>query len=153
MTQSESATNGLPPTIAYQATCVMVDGRGVLIQGVPGSGKSSLALALIDRGAALVGDDSVLLDTRGGRLFASPHPNTAGKLEVRNLGLIDVPCVGSVPLALVIKLDREAPRYISVPETAVLANCVLPQVRLFPDTPALVLRVEVALRTYGLAAG
>jgi len=152
MSQSENAVTPPAATVAYQATCVMVDGRGVLIQGVPGSGKSSLALALIDRGAALVGDDSVLLELRAGRLFANPHPNTAGKLEVRNLGLIDVPCVGTVPLALVIKLDREAPRYIAMPETAVLAACVLPQVRLFPDTPALVLRAEVALRTYGLPA-
>lgn len=39
----------------HQATCVAIGGRGVLIEGLPGSGKSSLALALIDRGAQLVG--------------------------------------------------------------------------------------------------
>lgn len=153
MTQAPVSSTIEGGPVAYQATCVMVDGRGLLIQGAPGSGKSSLALALIDRGAALVGDDSVLLEARGGQLFASPHPNTAGKLEVRNLGLIDVPCVGGVPVALVVKLDRDAPRYIAMPEQAVLASCPLPQVRLFPDTAALVLRAEVALRTYGLLVG
>lgn len=153
MTQDHGAPGRSGAAIAHQATCVMVDGRGVLIQGAPGSGKSSLALALIDRGAALVGDDSVLLEARGGRLYASPHPNTSGKLEVRNLGLIDVPCVGAVPLALVIRLDPDSPRYIAMPERATLAACALPQVRLYPATPALVLRAEVALRTYGLPAG
>ena len=37
-----------------QATCVAIDSRGVLIRGAPGSGKSDLALRLIDGGAALV---------------------------------------------------------------------------------------------------
>ena len=74
-----------------QATCVAIDGRGVLIRGAPGSGKSSLALALIDRGAVLVGDDGVELSPQGEQLHASPPPNTAGLLEVRNVGLIKLP--------------------------------------------------------------
>ena len=59
-----------------QAGAVAIGGCGLLIEGAPGSGKSSLALALIDRGAALIGDDGVALSLRGGRLWAAPPPNT-----------------------------------------------------------------------------
>lgn len=54
--------------IPHQATCIAIGGRALLIEGPPGSGKSSLALSLIDRGAMLIGDDSVLLEARHGRL-------------------------------------------------------------------------------------
>jgi len=45
-----------PQGQAHQATAVAINGRAVLIEGPPGAGKSTLALALIDRGAVLVGD-------------------------------------------------------------------------------------------------
>jgi serine kinase of HPr protein (carbohydrate metabolism regulator) len=51
-----------------QATAVDVSGRAVLIEGRAGYGKSSLALALIDRGARLIGDDSVHAGSAPGRL-------------------------------------------------------------------------------------
>ena len=133
-----------------QAGCVAVDGRGILIEGPPGSGKSSLALALIDRGATLVGDDGVLLEVAGGHLIAAAHPNIAGKIEVRNVGLIDLPMSQPVPVVLVIRLDGEAPRHIDSPEAITIAGITLPLVRLYPDSPVLALRTEVALRTYGL---
>lgn len=135
---------------AHQATCVMVEGRAILIEGPPGSGKSSLALALIDRGAILVGDDGVLLDGRDGIVRASPPPTIAGKLEVRNLGIVAMPSVVAAPVALVVALDREAPRFISAAETAVRAGVPLPLVRLFPDSAVLSLRTELALRQFGL---
>ncbi len=88
-----------PPTIEpverkhtlHQAGCVSVGGRGILIEGLPGSGKSSLALMLLDRGAQLVGDDGVTLEVRNGRLWAFPPPYIAGKLEIRNVGIVDLP--------------------------------------------------------------
>lgn len=137
-------------SIAHQATCVAISGRGVLIEGAPGTGKSSLALALIDRGATLVGDDGVLLLARDGKLIAAPHPEIGGKLEVRNVGLIDMPVLPAVPVALVIRLDASAPRFIDAPEARQLAGISLPLVHLFPDTPVLALRAEIALATYGL---
>lgn len=142
-----------PPTtqpIAHQGTCVMIGTQGLLIEGPPGAGKSSLALALIDRGATLVGDDGVLIEARNGRVIASPHPRIAGKLEIRNLGLVEMPAVGGVPLALVVRLDATAPRFVAAADSAVLAGCALPMIRLYPDTPVLALRAEVALRQFGL---
>ena len=135
--------------VLHQATCVAIGGRGVLIEGAPGSGKSSLALALIDRGAVLVGDDGVLLEASEGRLLASPAPATAGKLEVRNLGLLDFPTMSGVQVALVAVLDAEAERWIEAADSCERAGVKLPLVRLWPGSPVLPLRVELALTHYG----
>ena len=138
-------------TALHQFTVVSVKGRGVLIEGAPGSGKSSLALALIDRGAMLVGDDGVTLAAMDGRLFASPAPATAGLLEVRNVGLVPMPFLDRVAIALVIALDPEAPRFIDAPEERGLLGVMVPMVRLWPDSPVLALRAELALERYGIA--
>jgi serine kinase of HPr protein (carbohydrate metabolism regulator) len=136
---------------AHQASCVAIGERGVLIEGPPGSGKSSLALGLIDRGAVLVGDDGVLLEARAGRLYAEPHPNTRGMMEVRNLGLVELACSDAVPIALIIVLDIEAPRFIESAEHTEQLGVTVPMVRLWPDSPVLALRAELALARYGLA--
>ena len=120
----------------------------MLIEGPPGSGKSSLALALIDRGAALVGDDGVLLEVRDGRLWALPPPNIAGLIEIRNVGLAALPAEAA-PVALVLRLDPDAPRFPEGAERARLAGVSVPLIRLYPDTPALPLRAERALALHG----
>lgn len=135
---------------AHQATCVAIGNRAVLIEGAPGSGKSSLALALIDRGAVLVGDDSVLIEPRGERLIAHPHPATRGLLEVRNLGLLPFPVCEEAPVALVLVLDPQAPRFVEAAESATRAGIVLPLLRLAPDGPVQHLKAKLALEHYGL---
>ena len=137
-------------TTLHQATCVAIGGRAVLIEGPPGSGKSSLALALIDRGAVLVGDDGVSLNARDGGLYTAPPPNIAGLLEVRNLGLLAFPTANDVRVALVIMLDQEAPRFIEAAEPAERAGIALPLIRLWPSEAAPAVKVELALDRYGL---
>lgn len=132
-----------------QAGCVAIGGRGVLIEGPPGSGKSSLALALIDRGAVLVGDDGVALSARAGRLWASPAPATRGLIEIRNVGLIEMP-VTDAPVCLCLRIDPAAPRYVETADPAQIAGCTLPALALWPDSPVLALRAEAALARYGL---
>ena len=134
--------------IPHQASCVAIGGRGLLIEGPPGSGKSSLALALIDRGATLVGDDGVLLEARDGRLWALPPPNIAGLLEIRNVGLATLPAEPA-PVALVLRLDPAAARQPESAEEALLAGIGVPLIRLWPDTAALPLRAEWALNLHG----
>jgi serine kinase of HPr protein (carbohydrate metabolism regulator) len=136
--------------MVLQASCVAIGGRAVLILGPSGSGKSSLALALIDRGAVLVGDDGVILAARAGLLFASPPPHTAGLLEVRNVGLIAHASAAEVPVALALELDPQAPRFIDAAGKLTLLAIDLPQVRLWPDSPVLALRAEAALSKYGI---
>ena len=135
-------------TILHQATCVAINGRALMIEGPPGSGKSQLALMLIDRGAVLVGDDGVSVEERGGRLYASPAPATAGLLEVRNLGLLTFPTLSSVRVALVIRLDPEAPRFIDAAEQIDLHRVILPLVQMWPDPDPI--KAELALKRYGV---
>ena len=131
-------------------SCVAIGGRGVLITGAPGSGKSALALALNDRGAELVGDDGVTLESRNGRTWALPPPHIAGKLEIRNVGLVELPAV-EAPLALVVRLDRDAPRFVETASVAELLGDHVPEIALFPDPVTLALRTEWALRLHGLS--
>ena len=131
-------------------SCVGIGGRALLIEGKPGSGKSSLALALIDRGAVLIGDDGVTLEERGDRLWAAPPPNIAGLIEVRNVGLLTLPS-GSAPLSLVVRLDPAAARLPDSAARAEIARRAVPLVALWPGSPILPLRAELALKTYGLS--
>lgn len=133
-----------------QAGCVAIGGRGVLIQGAPGTGKSSLALALIDRGATLVGDDGVTLVAQDGVLYASPPPRIAGLIEVRNVGLLTRPVSSQVPVALALRLDPAAPRLPDAPETLTMEGVNLPDLALWPNSPVLALRAEAALERWGL---
>lgn len=135
--------------LAYQATCVAIADRGILIEGEPGVGKSSLALALVDRGAELIGDDGVILVPAGDRLLARPHPNTRGLIEVRNLGVLPFPARAEAAVALVVRLDEAAPRFIDRAEWIAIAGHDLPLVRLWPRDPVLHLKAELALAHYG----
>ena len=90
------------------ATCVEVAGAGVLLLGASGTGKSDLALRLIDRGARLVADDRTDLLRRDGELFASAPQTIAGRIEVRGLGILAVPAVAEARVRLAIELVEPA---------------------------------------------
>lgn len=64
--------------------------RGVLITGPSGSGKSDLALRLLDAGFSLVADDRVLLWTSGGRLFGRAPDTLAGLIEMRGIDVVPI---------------------------------------------------------------
>lgn len=104
--------------VLIHATCIALDGRGVLLRGAPGAGKSDLALRLIEGGAALVADDQVALAGEGGRLIASPPAAIAGLLEVRGLGIVSMDHVPQCPV------DLARPEAIQrMPEAATVELC------------------------------
>jgi len=86
------------------ASTVAIDGRAVLLTGPSGSGKSDLALRMLDRGFTLVSDDQTIVRKEGDRLLASAPPNIAGKLEIRGLGIVDVERVDNMPIVLIVEL-------------------------------------------------
>ncbi len=86
------------------ASCVAIGGTGVLLRGPSGSGKSDLALRLIDAGAELVADDYVELTAQGESVRAAPPDRLAGLIEVRGLGLVRMPHRRRAALRLVVDL-------------------------------------------------
>lgn len=138
-------------TLVVQASAVALDGRALLIEGPPGSGKSSLALALIDRGAGLIGDDGVTLTAKAGRLIASPPPNIAGLLEVRGVGLAQLPVAPPAPVALILTLASPAPARLPETPLAVrtIAGVAVPVLAFDPGPLVPALRAEWALRMHG----
>ncbi len=89
------------------ASTVAADGRAVLISGPSGSGKSDLALRLLDRGFTLVSDDQTIVRREGDRLVASAPPTIKGKLEIRGIGIVEMETVDDVPVALFVELTSE----------------------------------------------
>jgi HPr kinase/phosphorylase len=128
------------------ASAVLVGARAVLIRGPSGSGKSQLALDLIQAGRAgalrfarLVADDRVHLEAAGGRLLARPAERLAGLIEVRGVGLLRLPHEASAVIGLVI--DLAADDAIRLPDAAQrkteIENIALPRLAVARDTPAL----------------
>jgi serine kinase of HPr protein (carbohydrate metabolism regulator) len=121
-------------SVLVHGTCIAVDGDGVLLLGPPGAGKSDLALRLIDGGARLVADDQTALsrDGDGDGIRAAAPPSIAGLLEIRGVGIVEVPSVAAAPLRLAVEL---------VPDEAQVER--LPEARRWPclgtDVPLLVL--------------
>jgi HPr kinase/phosphorylase len=95
-----------PDELIVHGSAVAWAGRGLLILGASGAGKSGLALQLIARGAALVADDRVVLRRRGGALVAGAPAALAGLIEARGIGLLRLPAAPEATLALVVDLDR-----------------------------------------------
>lgn len=128
------------------ASCVSVDGRGLLILGRSGAGKSSLAIRLVALGAALVSDDRTRVTVALGRLVAScPTPAQSGLIEARGIGLLRAPSVDRAELAAAIDLDQPEPDRLPPFRTVTILGCALslvlhPQNDHFPDALMLYLR-------------
>lgn len=99
-------TDGALPTI--HATAVALGDRAVLLLGPPGSGKSDLALRLIEAGWVLVADDRVVLSRRSATLIAASPGSLAGLLEVRGVGICRVPFLAEASVALAVQLVSPA---------------------------------------------
>jgi serine kinase of HPr protein (carbohydrate metabolism regulator) len=128
-------------------TVVEIEGAGVLFRGPSGSGKSDLALRLIEGGATLVADDRVILSRRDGQLVATAPEIIAGRLEVRGLGIATVPSTGPSPLRLVVDMARpeEVERLPKAAETVIL-GVVLPVMHLAPFEASAPAKLRLALR-------
>ena len=92
------------------AASVAIDGRAVLLEGLSGVGKSDLALRLIDRGAILISNDQTLLVRKGQALVARAPGTIRGQIEVRGIGIVTMPHVEDVPVAMIVRLGAEPAR-------------------------------------------
>jgi serine kinase of HPr protein (carbohydrate metabolism regulator) len=137
------------------ASAVLVGARAVLIRGPAGSGKSSLAYALIRAAAGgalpfarLVGDDRLHVEAAHGRLLARPAEALRGLIEIRGLGLRRLPCEPVACVGLVVDLAAADAERLPARESAVaeVAGIALPRLAVAPATPPYP-TVFAALRT------
>jgi serine kinase of HPr protein (carbohydrate metabolism regulator) len=141
-----------PSSETIHVSSVAIGGRAVLIGGRSGAGKSDLALRLIDRGAALISDDYTFVRRSGGQAFASAPERIAGKIELRGVGIVEMESVQDVPVALYVDLSGEPVRLPEAERIAV-AGIPIPSVALDGHHVSAPLKVEAALRLFGLPAG
>lgn len=138
------------------ASLVDCHGRGILLRGPPGAGKSDLALRLIEAGARLVADDRVQL-RRGGNGIVGRAPDTlAGLLEVRGIGILRLDHQAETRLALIVDLvaPDAVPRLPEPAQESILGVAIplLAMAAFHASTPA-ALKLAVVARSFAGALG
>ena len=88
------------------ATCVDINGSGVLIVGRSGSGKSSLAINLLALGSTLVADDQCELVKNNNKLRVFKPASLPNSIEIRGVGLVAVPMVVETRLDWIVNMDE-----------------------------------------------
>lgn len=131
------------------ATTVALDGRAVLVTGPSGSGKSDLALRLLDRGFALVSDDQTVVRRSGDRLIATAPPAISGKLEIRGIGIVEMARVCDVPVALIVELTHEIQRLPDGGRKRAILGIELPLITIDAMTASAPSKVALALDRIG----
>lgn len=128
------------------ASCVAIDGVAVLIEGLSGSGKSDLALRLIDRGGVLVSDDYTIVRRVGEQLLASAPDNIAGLIEVRGVGLVPMPHESSVAVSLMVSIGDAVERLPGDGKARTIAGVCIPVTQVAPFEASAPIKVELALK-------
>jgi len=130
-------------TVIIHATCVGVNGGGLLIVGRSGVGKSALALRMMSLGAALVADDRVMLTMVGDTAVADAPPAIRGLIEARGVGLLKAKPAGPVSIRFVADLDQEEQARLPEPVTTLVLRQTVPllQVAGVPNLPAALMQL------------
>ncbi len=139
------------PTV--HASAVLIGGRGILLRGASGAGKSILALDLLAEAArrgldaALVADDRTVLQPTHGRLIARAATTLAGRAELRGLGIVEVAHEPAMVVALVVDVVWEQPPRLpdAIDETIVVEGILLPHVVSWSQDRAPVLKLWHAI--------
>ncbi|MEX0329655.1 MAG: HPr kinase/phosphorylase [Ruegeria sp.] len=111
------------------ATCVAVDGKGVLLFGPSGIGKSAVALQMMALGAELVSDDQVTLKMQDGQVIAYAPPSIRGLVEARGIGLLRAIPAGPSPVTLVVDLGQSETKRLPEPANIQVLRQTVPLLR------------------------
>jgi HPr kinase/phosphorylase len=129
------------------ATSVVFCGHGLLLRGASGCGKSDLALRLMDAGGTLIADDHTIVEAMDGKVYAAPPESIRGLIEVRGVGLLQVPYCASARLHAVI--DCVVPGTVErLPEarSAEFSGISLPLWSLTPFEASAVAKIRMLLQ-------
>ncbi len=163
-----STSTAAPSSSAHEqllhATCIAIGDRGVLLRGPSGAGKSDLALRLISQPpsrvpsgieitpvepafAILVADDQVIVSRREGKLWARAPATLAGQLEVRGIGIVEMPFMAGIAIALVVDLvpTRSIERHPEIGQTIEINSVVVPWMALVPFEASAPVKLALAL--------
>ena len=128
------------------ATAIAVDEQGILLRGPSGSGKSDLALRLIEQGAQLISDDRTELMKKGNDLVSFAPSTIEGLLEIRHVGIIRMQNLGATPIRLVVDLvSPEELERMPETQTTTIDGVELPLVRLAPFEHSAPAKVSLSL--------
>lgn len=119
----------------------------MMLMGPSGSGKSDLALRLIDRGATLLSDDVVLIETAGDNIMLRAAPRIKGQIEVRGVGICSVDYTETAPLRLIIDLNMRPERMPAEDLRTTMGDFLVPLCHLDPFQPSSAIKAEFALRS------
>ncbi len=129
------------------ATAIAIEGQGVLIRGPSNSGKSDLALRLIDDGAQLVADDRVNVAWAENYLNISAPDNLKGLIEVRGVGVVKISAVDKAALKLIIDLKPGTDiERLPEPREETLEGVAVLVLELNPFEVSAVAKIKMALR-------
>ena len=138
--------------IRVHGTSVALGGDGILLRGPSGSGKSDLALRLIDEGGRLVADDQTELRLSGDDVSMAAPATIAGRMEVRGIGILHVPAVAAAPLRLVVDLVPSAAiERLPEPRVCDYLDRRFPLIQLAPFEASAPAKLRFALRALGPA--
>ncbi|MBO7556019.1 MAG: HPr kinase/phosphatase C-terminal domain-containing protein [Alphaproteobacteria bacterium] len=117
------------------ANTISLLGKGILILGPSGSGKSDISLRLIcNHNAVLIADDRTLIQVQNGVLKASCPKNIKGLLEVRGVGICKIPHKEKATISLVVELVDSLEKITRLPEnrTMEILNIQIPSIKIYP---------------------
>lgn len=132
-------------TKEIHSTSVVLDDNGILITGDSGSGKSDLALRLIDSGATLISDDITYCEKKIDHIFLSCPSQTKGLLEVREVGIITVPFVEQIKLRMIVKLMNKELERLPTNKFSKLLGINIPLLTINGKNTSSVIKVKVKL--------
>ena len=134
--------------LKIHGTCVAIGNEAILFRGPSGSGKSDLALRVINCGGTLVSDDQTIIVRQEDELIMSSPDNIRDKIEVRGVGIVNMLAKKEVRLGLVLdmmpseKIDR-----IPIPQFCWYLGLQVPVLGLHPFENSAPLKVQLAINS------
>ena len=116
------------------ASCVSIDGAGLLIVGASGSGKSSLAFELLGLGATLVADDRTEIHVENAGIRAQSPNNIAGLIEARSLGIMKIPYLAKTDIRAMVDLDQVEASRLPIADSRLLLGVSIPCLKRIENT-------------------